>query len=191
VVADVRDATTGQFALGRGALVDGKGSPVCARSMFRLPSTALLTTLLLLLAMAWPAAAAPPLQEGSGQGSIQIANIEEIRQAGGNSIQQRQITGVVTGDLDGTFVQDVRGVVHRNGQVTFQGTMTFTGTIGTCGEGTVTLGLNGKGAAGALPVTESRVRPIGQAGNTVAVVGQGTVSQDGLAVTYELTYRCR
>jgi hypothetical protein len=159
--------------------------------MPRMATTALLATLALLLASALPAAGSSPLQQGSGEGQIVIAQIDEVAAPGGNSIQERVINGTVEGALEGTFVQDVRGVVRRDGQVTFQGTMTFTGTIGDCGEGTITLGLTGKGAGGPLPVTESRVRPIRQAGNDIAVVGQGTVSQDGLDVTYELTYRCR
>jgi hypothetical protein len=100
----------------------------------------------------------------------------------------------VTGTLDGTFVQHVSGVVHPNGHVTFAGTMTFTGTVGECGEGTVTLGLSGRGLAGQppdFPITESRVRAINQASNTVAVTGQGTVSQTGLGITYDLKYVCR
>lgn len=144
-----------------------------------------------LLAVAPPAAAAGPPQSGSGSGTITIADIEVVREAGGNSIQDRVIHGDVEGTLEGTFVQEVRGVVHPNGDVTFQGTMTFTGTIGPCGEGTITLGLTGKGQAGEAPVTESRVRPINQAANDVAVTGQGTVSQIGPFITYDLQYACR
>jgi hypothetical protein len=144
-----------------------------------------------LLVLAAPAGAAGPPQQGSGEGVITIADIEFVREAGGNSVQNREIHGTVTGTLEGTFVQEVRGVVHPNGHVTFQGTMTFTGTVGECGEGTVTLGLSGHGQAGAFPITESRVQPIRQAANDVAVTGQGTVSQSGPFITYELQYACR
>ena len=135
-------------------------------------------------------AAAGSLQAGSGTGSITSLEVTSQREAGGNSIQHRRLTGTVDGTLQGTFVEHVSGVVHRNGLVTFSGTMRVTGVVGECGEGTITLGLSGRGQAGE-PVTESRVRVINQAANTVDVTGTGVMYQEGRFVTYEIRYLCR
>lgn len=141
------------------------------------------------LVLAAPAAAGPP-QTGSGTGMITSLDITSQREAGGNSIQERSLTGTVDGTLQGTFVENVRGVVHRNGLVTFSGTMTFTGVVGECGEGTIMLGLSGRGQAG-TPVTEAKVRVVNQAANTVGVTGNGVVRQAGPFLTYEIRYVCR
>jgi hypothetical protein len=145
-----------------------------------------------LMLLAAPVGAAGPPVTGSGSGAFTSLEITSERNAGGNSIQDRTLTGVVfSGPLSGSIVQNVTGTVHRNGQVTFRGTMVFTGTIDGCGSGTVTLGVSGRGLAGANPVTVSQVRVINQASNTVAVTGQGTVYQDGPNLSYQITYTCR
>jgi hypothetical protein len=95
----------------------------------------------------------------------------------------------VTGTLQGTFDEQVRGVIHPTGLVTFEGTMTFTGTVQGCGTGTIKLGVSGQGVSGA-PVSESRVRVIESASNTLAVHGVGTVSQVGPNLTYTIQYQC-
>ena len=90
-----------------------------------------------------PASAAPP-QSGSGTGSI--ARIAEVssREAGGNRIVERELAGTFTGTLSGSVPEGVRGVVHRDGTVTFEGTLVFTGTVDGCGTGTVTARLVGR-----------------------------------------------
>jgi hypothetical protein len=133
---------------------------------------------------------AGPPQQGSGTGLITSLEILSRRNAGPNEVQERRLSGTVEGTLNGTFVQHVRGVIHPNGQVTFQGTMEFTGTLAGCGSGTLLLGLTGKGETG-LPVTEATVRPIKQAGNTLATNGVGTVRQVGPLLSYDLRYLCR
>lgn len=159
------------------------------RSVQRTSMKLMLGVVAALLALAAPAAAGPP-QTGSGTGLITSVEITSEREAGGNSIQDRTLTGTVDGTLQGTFVEHVSGVVHRNGRVTFSGTMTFTGVVGECGEGTITLGLSGRGQAGEEPITESRVRVIDQAANTVGVTGTGVMHQEGPFVTYEIHYIC-
>lgn len=139
--------------------------------------------------LAAPAAAGPP-EEGSGSGTILTLDITSSREAGGNVIQERTLTGTVSGTLDGTFVEQVRGVIHANGLVTFQGTMHFTGTLEGCGEGSLTLGLSGRGVAG-LPVTDAQVRVINQSANTIDATGTGTVHQEGPSLTYDIRYVCR
>jgi hypothetical protein len=140
------------------------------------------------LIVATPASASAPTV-GTGNGTIAVRSVTPVRTAGGNLIQERELVGSVTGALEGSFVQHVQGVIHPSGLVTFEGTMTFTGTIAGCGSGTLTLGVSGQGVAGA-PVTESRVRVIDAAANTIAVQGVGTVSQTGPNVTYEVQYQC-
>ena len=153
---------------------------------FRLP-TSILGVVAALIVIT-PALASPPTT-GTGTGAITSVSITSSRTADGNIIQERQLTGTVTGDLDGTFVENVRGVVHSTGLVTFEGTMTFTGTVTGCGSGTLNLGVSGPGVTGA-PVTESSVRVIDAAANTIAVHGVGTISQTGPALTYQVQYHC-
>jgi hypothetical protein len=143
----------------------------------------------LLLSTAGPAAAHGPPLHGEGTGQLDIVKIVELRAPGPNSMQYRELIGEVEGALEGTIVQRVTGTVHGAGHVTFRGTMEFTGTVAGCGDEvhTLTLGLTGKGLAGAAPVTESTVRAIGGSD----VVGVGTVLQDGFDVTYSLRYVCR
>ena len=140
------------------------------------------------LIVAAPVAAAPPTT-GSGTGTIGLRSVTPVRVAGDNVFQERDLAGTVSGTLVGTFEEHVSGVIHGSGLVTFQGTMTFTGTVDGCGSGTLTLGVSGKGVAGA-PVTESSVRVIDSADNTIAVHGTGTVSQVGPTLTYEIQYQC-
>ena len=140
------------------------------------------------LIVAAPVTAAPPAQ-GSGTGTIGLRAVTPVRTAGGNVFQDRDLVGTVSGTLSGTFTEHVSGVIHPTGQVNFQGTMTFTGTVDGCGTGTVTLGVTGQGVAGA-PVTESSVRVIDSADNTIAVHGTGTVSQVGPSLTYEIQFQC-
>jgi hypothetical protein len=140
------------------------------------------------LMLALPVSASP-LMSGTGTGTITSLVITSNREAGGNRIQERVLAGTVTGTLEGTFVEEVQGVIHPNGRVTFQGTFTFTGTVENCGSGTFTLGLSGQGIAGA-PVTEARVRVIGGEPNPLGIRGQGTVSQVGPSLTYDVQYKC-
>jgi len=134
----------------------------------------------------------PPVQ-GSGKGLITGLEIIPIREVGGNSFEERILTGTATGTLEGTFVQDTQGVVHKSGRVVFDGTMTFTGQVGDCGEGTLTLSVSGRGHVPepGFPITEASVRVINQAANTVDVTGTGTVFQEGPFLTYVIEYVCR
>jgi hypothetical protein len=142
-----------------------------------------------MLALAGPAGATPPT-DGSGTGTVTHSESTPPRSADGNMIVDRQNGGVLVGTFDGEFEQFLRGVIHKDGTVTFHGTMIFTGIAGDCGAGTVTLELEGKGAAGALPVTEGRMRTIGQSTSTVPVHVIGTFRQVGTAFAYEGQFHC-
>jgi hypothetical protein len=128
-------------------------------------------------------------QQGSGTGMITSLVITSSRTAGNNVIQTRRLEGIATGTLEGTFVEEVSGVIHGNGLVTFHGTLEFTGTLAECGSGTITGTLSGTGRAG-LPITESRFSVTNQASNTLRATGTGTMSQVGAVVTYEIRYKC-
>jgi hypothetical protein len=138
--------------------------------------------------LAAPLAAAPPVA-GSGSGTIVVRDVTTIRQADGNVIQERTLEGALTGTLTGTFVEHVRGVIHKSGSVTFHGVMTFTGSVAGCGSGTVVLGVNGRGVAGA-PTTEGRLRTIAHSRSTLDVHGVGTFQQVGPSLTYEARLQC-
>lgn len=150
------------------------------------------------LVLAAPAAATGPPLEGSGTGEITGLDIAPIRDVGGNDHQHRTVVGTVEGALEGEFVQETAGTVHTNhpdNLVTFRGVLTFTGTIEGCGdeEHTLVLRMSGKGTVPepGFPVTEARLRAIGHPDTTVDITGQGTVSQTGPLLEYELDYICR
>ena len=119
--------------------------------------------------------------------------VTPIREAGQNRFEDRVLTGTVTGTLEGTFVQDTSGVVHESGRVVFDGTMTFTGRVSDCGEGTINLAVSGRGHIPEpdFSITEASVRVVEQAANTVDVTGQGTVFQEGPNLTYDIQYNCQ
>lgn len=135
------------------------------------------------------AGAGPPLN-GSGSGTITALEITSNVTAGGNRIQTRRLEGTLTGALEGTFTEHVRGVVHSTGLVTFQGTMEFTGTVADCGSGSILATVSGQGVAGA-PVTDASFRIVNQEAGTLAVSGTGTQHQVGPSITYEVQYVCR
>lgn len=147
--------------------------------------------LALMLSAVVPAAAQGPPRTGDGTGGIWLVDETSSRDAGRNRIATRELAGVlVSGPLQGTFEQEVRGVVHASGRVTFQGTMSFTGTAAGCGEVAVVARLTGRGQAGPAPVTDGTFTIIGQTAGA-PVTGHGTVHQNGGEISYEVQYVCR
>jgi hypothetical protein len=140
------------------------------------------------LVAAVPGLGAPPAT-GTGTGTTTSRVILSSRTADGNIIQERENRGTVSGTLTGTFVEEVRGVIHASGLVTFAGVMTFTGTVDGCGSGTLTLAFSGQGVVGA-PVTESAVRIVGAGESTLRAQGEGTVDEVGPTFTYSVQLRC-
>lgn len=143
----------------------------------------------LLLLWAAPSGAATPLS-GSGDGYVTGNTVTSSRQAGPNHVVNRDITGTLSGALEGTFTEHIAGVVHPDGTVTFHGTLTLTGTVERCGSGTLVGRLQGRGQA-SPPVTDARATIIDQSANTISVTGHGTVRQVGVALSYTLRYSCR
>jgi hypothetical protein len=132
-----------------------------------------------------------PPRTGSGTGVITSLEITSERQAGPNRIQERTLTGILDGALQGSFEEHARGVIHGTGLITFQATFVFTGTVEGCeGDGSFSASLSGTGQAG-LPVTEASFRVVNQASNTLRISGTGTMRQEGPLATYEVRYVCR
>ena len=134
----------------------------------------------------------PPV---SGSGDALITNLEAfpVREVGGNTFEDRVLHGkTVSGPLDGTFEQTVSGKVHASGRVVFRGRIEFTGSLGDCGEGTLNLGVSGRGHVPqpGFPITEASVRVIDQATNTIDVTGTGSLFQRGPELTYDIQYVC-
>jgi hypothetical protein len=140
-----------------------------------------------LLALVAAAPAVASVMSGGGTGTVALRSVEVVRDADGNVVQERTLEGTVSGALTGTFVEHVRGVVKKSGDVTFVGTMIFEGTVAGCGAGTLVLRVVGKAVSG-LPTSEGRLTTI--AGGTLAVRGTATFGQVGPALTYEAKYVC-
>jgi hypothetical protein len=141
------------------------------------------------LATAGPSWSAPPIS-GSGAGQVTGDEVTSTRFSGQNRIVERDITGFLTGALEGSFTEHVVGVVHPDGTVTFGGTLSLTGTVEGCGTGTVTGRLQGRGQA-SPPVTDAVAAVTGLSGSTVGLSGHGTVHQEGASLSYSFQYSCR
>lgn len=151
---------------------------------------AALSAMALLLVFAASSLAERPIS-GSGEGEITSVEVVSSRQSGSNRIEERRIQGTVTGTFQGTFTEEVRGVVHGNGEVHFQGTGVFEGTLEACGSGVLHVRLEGRGQAGAAPVTVATLTVVDEASNTLPATGTATLHQDGVDLTYEVEFTCR
>lgn len=158
--------------------------------MARVRILTILGVLLAALAVVSPALASPPAP-ASGTGTVTHLTTS-TRTAGPNVIEERDVTGTISGDLAGTYTEHVRGVIHKGGLLTFQGTLTFNGSIEACGSqtGVVTLGVSGRRDSGD-DVIVSHVRVIDAASNTIPVQGEGTIDQTGPSFTYQVQYHCK
>jgi hypothetical protein len=93
------------------------------------------------------------------------------RAADGNVIIDAVGTHAWTGGFTGTSTVDVHFVIHSDGQVTYQGLITFTGTT-PCGPGTIQLEDEGSGTfPGPLP---GKFTTIDQGNSTVAIHANGS-----------------
>ena len=140
------------------------------------------------LVLAGAPAASPPT-EGSGVGLIVVRSISSSRDADGNVIQVREAAGPIAGAFDGVYDETVRGVIHKDGIVTFHGLMHFTGAAGDCGTGTITLEFEGKAIAG-TGISEGRLRTIDDGAATVDVHVIGTFQEFATFFTYAGRFHC-
>ena len=104
-------------------------------------------------------------------------------------IQERSASGTINGAFDGVYDETVRGVIHKDGIVTFHGIMHFTGAAANCGVGTVTLEFQGKAIAGA-PVSNGQLRTIDEGAATLKVHVIGTFSEFAAFFTYDGEFHC-
>jgi hypothetical protein len=140
------------------------------------------------LFLAAPAAATPPTH-GSGIGTVLARSIDSSRDADGNVIQVRESSGTISGTFDGVYNETVRGVIHKDGIVTFHGVMHFFGAASDCGTGPVTLEFQGKAIAG-IPVSDGQLRTIDEGGSNVPVHVNGSFTEFATSFTYEGEFHC-
>lgn len=159
-----------------------------------LSGLALVTVVAMLVIVAASSWAERPPETGTGTGVIAtVETIDGPRDAGPNRVETRRLTGTLDGALQGTFVEEVRGVVSADDEVRFQGTAVFDGALDGCGSGTVGLRVSGRGQAGqapGLPATVADVRIVDQASNTLPATGHGTITQEGADLTYQVEFHC-
>ena len=94
---------------------------------------------------AW--AASSPLP-ASGTFLVTSATVDSVSTADGNTIVVLTVGGIITGTFAGSFTETDRQVIHPSGLVTEQGKGVQSGTLGTCGTGSVpyVAGFTGNGS---------------------------------------------
>jgi hypothetical protein len=109
---------------------------------------------------AW--AASSPLP-ASGTFLVTSATVDSVSTADGNTIVVLAVGGIITGTFAGSFTETDREVVHPGGLVTEQGKGVQSGTLGTCGTGSVpyVAGFTGNGST-----ASGRVQFVDQADST-------------------------
>ena len=139
-------------------------------------------------ALAADAVGGPPAP-ATGTGTIQTTEVVSVRSAGPVVITEFTQTGIVTGTLSGTFVEDVRVVQHRDGRITFGGSATITGTAAGCGTGDIPVRLEGSGA-GVGVAAHGRIQSVQASANTAGAHVVLEFDQVGFVFTYTGTVRC-
>jgi hypothetical protein len=139
-----------------------------------------------------PAWAAGGPQPASGTLQITSETVDSVRVADGNTIRVVTLGGFLTGTFDGPFTETDQEVIHPDGSVTLHGKGVQSGTLGTCGTGSVPYVTE---AQGDLLTLSGRFQTIDQAASTstpVKIHSVDTFTVDnatGLA-TYTGTYHC-
>jgi hypothetical protein len=136
---------------------------------------------------AQPAVAARLQASGTAQATSLV--FTDVRSADGNAILEGVQQGVIGGTFTGTWVEQFRLVVHRDGTTNFHSFLTVVGTADGCGAGTIRFVVDGQGEG---PVTEGRFRTIDHNDTTVsvhAVVDFVAFVPTG-TITYTGTYDC-
>jgi hypothetical protein len=136
--------------------------------------------------VAAPAITAGPPQAASGTGFLTSAVITHIRMSDGNLRADFTMTGVFTGTLTGTFVNEGFTLVHPNGGRSSHSVMTFTG-LTPCGPGTLTARLVGVGDAGSA---EGILETIRESENSANIHFNLGIAQVGPRFTYSGNYDC-
>jgi hypothetical protein len=139
-------------------------------------------------ALAAAAAAGPPAP-ATGTGTILTTDVISIRSAGPVVITEFTQTGIVTGTLSGTFVEDVRVIQHADGRITFTGSATITAAVAGCGTGEIPVRLEGSGA-GVGVTAHGRIRSVQASENAAGAQVVLEFDQVGAVFTYSGTVRC-
>ena len=137
-----------------------------------------------------PASAAAPLTASGVETYVPSFTFGKF--ADGNEFLHALNPGAKTGTFTGTQVADFVLVLFKDGRFTFEGIVTFTGTVAECGTGTVVLRTEGGGRL--LPDGT----PVITRGHQHTLLGRGTLpvhaSLDstgvGLTLTYSGEYHC-
>ncbi len=139
-----------------------------------------------------PAWAASSPQPASGTFLVTSATVNSVSTADGNTIVVLTVSGITTGTIDGSFTETDREVVHPGGSVTEQGTGIQSGTLGTCGTGSVpyVAGFTGNGST-----ASGRTQFVDQAASTstpmkIQSVMRFTFNDVTGEGTYTGTYHC-
>jgi len=128
----------------------------------------------------------------SGTFLVTSAIVNSVRTAGGNTIVVVTVSATTTGTFAGSFTEIDRQVIHPGGSVTDQAKGVQSGTLGTCGTGSVryVAGFTGNGST-----ASGRVQFIDQAASTstpmkVHSVFRFTFNDVTGEGTYTGTYHC-
>lgn len=132
-------------------------------------------------------AAATPLAQATGNGTITGGVITVERIADGNTFLDVTASGTLTGTLSGAITYHVEEVVHEDGSVNFHGFGTFTGTS-PCGTGTTAFEDNGSGPT--RSIVTAHLGSVDQAESTAGVHAEIDVAQVFPTFTYSGTFHC-
>jgi hypothetical protein len=138
-----------------------------------------------------PAWAAGGPQPASGTFRDTSITIDSSRVVGGNTIGVATVSGFTTGTFDATFTETDQVVIHPDGSVTLAGKGVISGTLGTCGTGSVPYQIEAQGTPSAR---SGFLQSIDQAASTVtpspiSSVVSFTANGDNVG-TYTGTYHC-
>ncbi len=97
------------------------------------------------IALAAPSSPGPLKVAGSGTFGVTSQTVTSTMLADGNVITVVEIAGPVAGVQSGTFVVDVRNIVHPTGVHEYQGTYAFTGSVAGIGAGTLSGNITDQG----------------------------------------------
>ena len=97
-----------------------------------------------------PAWAAGGPQPASGTILITSTTVNSVSTAGGNTFVVFTASGILTGTFDGPFTETDREVIHADGSIMVHTDGIQSGTLGTCGTGTVSYIIESSGTPSAL-----------------------------------------
>ncbi len=139
-----------------------------------------------------PAWAASGPQAASGTFRDTSITIDSLRVADGNTIEVVTVSGFATGTFDATFTETDQALIHPDGSIAIVGKGVISGTLATCGTGSVPYTIEAQGTASAR---SGFLQSIDQAASTstpmnISSVVSFTVNGVTNEGTYTGTYHC-